>query len=274
MANWYNGRVLFAALSLAATACSPAPADQDIPQQSEVVENPEPESFVEGNIYFLAYHELGHALVSEFDLPIAGREEDAVDRIAIWMMTPQTDEEEPEYLLQAMHGWFSAASDTPLDEIPWWENHGTDQQRGYQIACLLYGSNSERYKVVADSIDLPVERRESCEWEAEQNDSAWAHLLSPALRSASKETSKEGVTITYNATTEYQDERDYLINIGVLEHLRDLITNDYDFKPGIQLVAEACDEANAFWSADDRRITICYELVSDYQRLMQTPALD
>jgi hypothetical protein len=49
-------------------------------------------SFVEGNLYFLGYHELGHALVSELDLPVVGREEDAVDRLAIWMMTPEEGE--------------------------------------------------------------------------------------------------------------------------------------------------------------------------------------
>ena len=39
--------------------------------------------FVVGNLLFVATHELGHAVVSEFDLPILGREENAADDFAI-----------------------------------------------------------------------------------------------------------------------------------------------------------------------------------------------
>ena len=39
--------------------------------------------FLIGNMLFVAAHEMGHAVVSEFDLPIVGREEDAADSLAI-----------------------------------------------------------------------------------------------------------------------------------------------------------------------------------------------
>lgn len=37
--------------------------------------------------YFVFFHELGHALVDQYDLPITGREEDAVDELATVVVT-------------------------------------------------------------------------------------------------------------------------------------------------------------------------------------------
>ena len=38
--------------------------------------------FVTGNVLFVLAHETGHALISEFGLPVLGREEDAADSLA------------------------------------------------------------------------------------------------------------------------------------------------------------------------------------------------
>jgi Putative metallopeptidase len=42
--------------------------------------------FVAGNLLFVLFHELGHALVSEMGLPVLGKEEDAVDAYAVLAM--------------------------------------------------------------------------------------------------------------------------------------------------------------------------------------------
>jgi hypothetical protein len=57
-----------------AFALAHAPTGQlDEQQRERVIE------FVAGNVLFTLGHELGHAVVSEFNLPVLGREEDAVD---------------------------------------------------------------------------------------------------------------------------------------------------------------------------------------------------
>lgn len=249
------------------SSCSDQVKESDAPAQEVDGGALSSENFVEGNLFFLAYHELGHALVSEFDLPIAGREEDAVDRIAIWMMTPENEEELPEYLLSAMDGWMALATQTPLDEIAWWDEHGTDQQRGYQIACLLYGSNPTRFKDVAKAAELPEERMDSCEFEAEENFRVWDRLLAEHFKSTNGTQNPAAATIEYSPTENHALEQAYLKRLGLLEHINDLMSDDFRFKPGIRLVAEDCGEPNAFWHADERKLTICYELVGDYQAL-------
>ncbi len=228
------------------------------------------EDFVEGNLYFLAYHELGHALVSELDLPVTGREEDAVDRIAIWMMTPESGDEQPDYLLDAMQGWFSFGDQTSLDEIAWWDEHGTDHQRGYQIACLLFGADPERYRDLATDVGLPPERQESCVWESQQNQAVWDRLLMPHIREENVASPTSAMAVSYDPTERHRAESDYLRKIGLLEHVASLMHDTYGLKSGIGVVAEECGEANAFWDAEGRKLVICYELVAEYKSIAST----
>jgi hypothetical protein len=262
-------KLALAVALLACAACdtSETSSDQSTSQPSST--EAATSDFVEGNLYFVAYHELGHALISELNIPVTGREEDAVDRIAIWMMTPETEADQPEYLLSAMDGWFSIGEQTPLEDIQWWGEHGTDQQRGYQIACLLYGSDPQRYKQLAQDTGLPEERQETCTWEFEQNEAAWDQLLRPHIRAEGTSGAADSVLVTYDATQLYGSQRDYLKSLGLLEHVAQLMRDDFQLGAGIKIAAEECGQANAFWNADERKLVMCYELVEDYQSMVE-----
>jgi hypothetical protein len=224
-------------------------------------------SFVDGNLYFLMYHEMAHAVISEFKIPVIGKEEDAADRLASLLMTPENEDEEPEYLLGAIQGWFASANETPLNEIKWWSEHGTDQQRGFQIACLLYGSEPARYKKLARMVDLPEERQETCQSEAEQNKTSWDTLLEPHLIGDDEAQTAGEIKVKYEATKNFGKERDYIMELKLLEDIASDMQNHYKFKPGIVIEATECEEANAYWNPEERKITLCYELVADFQRL-------
>jgi hypothetical protein len=225
------------------------------------------DAFIEGNLFFTGYHELGHGLVTELNIPIVGREEDAVDRFAIWLMTPEKDEGEPEYLLGTMHGWFMLAAEEPLDTIVWWGSHGIEQQRAYQIACLLYGSDDEQFSKVADTARLPMERLESCVSETAENAAAWDKLLEPHYREDGDVAPENSVTIVYEPSQDHADEAAYLKKIGLFEDLSDLLRTNYKLKPGIKLEAKSCDDENAFWTPSTRTLTFCYEYVSKFRAM-------
>ncbi len=228
----------------------------------------DPDAFVEGNLYFLLYHEMAHALISEFDLPVAGREEDAADRLATLMMTPEDKDEDPSYLVGAMRGWFLTADETPLAEIEWWDEHGTDQQRGYQIACLLFGADPQRFQDVADAAELPEERRETCEEESIANQNSWATLLD-SIPSGETVPDRNAVTVNYQPTTDYAAELSYVQELRLLEDIAEILALEYGVKPGITVMATECDEANAYWFPADRTLTLCYELVAEYQAIAE-----
>lgn len=224
-------------------------------------------NFIEGNLYFVGYHEVAHALISEFNLPVLGREEDAADRLAILLMMPDDDEQSPDYLLASMRGWFLSAEETPLKDIPWWDEHGTNQQRGYQIACLLYGADPKRFASIVKAVNMPKDRQESCVEEAAQNEKSWATVLEEHLHEDDQVSPVRSITVSYAKTSDYAQEQAYLKKIGLLEDLAKLMRENYRFKPGIRITAKECDEPNAFWNPADRELTICYELVEDLQRL-------
>jgi len=84
--------------------------------------------FVAGNMLFVGFHEIGHALVSELHLPVLGREEDAADSFATLAMLEEGTEFSVNILVQAARGWFLLdRRDRKLGEmLSFYDEHGLD----------------------------------------------------------------------------------------------------------------------------------------------------
>ena len=228
--------------------------------------------FVLGNLVFTLFHEVGHALVSEFELPVLGREEDAVDRLATYLLTPEGDEDEDSdsstILIDAINGWFVSSARTELDEIEWWGEHGPDQQRAYQIACLLYGSDPAKFRSLAEEVELPKERRASCPAEHESNEASWlkvleAHVLGDGEKPSAK------VRVSYGSPGAYRAERDLLKESEIVETIAGELSETFRLPRPLRIRAKSCGEANAFWNSDEAQIEICYELLREYGDLFE-----
>jgi hypothetical protein len=126
---------------------------------------------------FVFFHELGHALVDAYDLPITGREEDAVDQLSVLLLADGTDEGEQMVLDAAVS--FSKQANGELDELAFADEHSLDQQRYYNIVCLLYGQNEEKFASLVKDGTLPQSRAERCSDEFARVDKAWDALLAP-----------------------------------------------------------------------------------------------
>ncbi len=126
---------------------------------------------------FVFYHELGHALVDAYDLPITGREEDAVDQLSVLLLADGTEEGERMVLDAAVS--FSKQANAELDELAFADEHSLDQQRYYNIVCLLYGQDEEKFASLVKDGTLPESRAERCSDEFARVDKAWDALLAP-----------------------------------------------------------------------------------------------
>jgi hypothetical protein len=126
---------------------------------------------------FVFFHELGHALVDAYDLPITGREEDAVDQLSVLLLADGTEEGERMVLDAALS--FSRQAGGELDELAFADEHSLDQQRYYNIICLLYGQNDEKFASLVKDGTLPETRAERCSDEFARVDKAWDALLAP-----------------------------------------------------------------------------------------------
>lgn len=133
------------------------------------------------SVLFIFFHELGHALIHILDLPITGREEDAVDQLATWLLLV-TDNQEGG--LMALDGAASFRHDAEAEaeseeKQATWDEHSLNEQRYFNITCWVYGSNPEGLAQLTASDDgpLPDERAEQCADEWSRISSAWERIL-------------------------------------------------------------------------------------------------
>ena len=112
--------------------------------------------FVTGNILFVISHESGHALVSELEIPVLGHEEDAVDAFATIMLLRLKDGFADRVVTNAARGWFFGDQRDKKDGIKtvYYDEHGLDLQRAYDIICLMVGFEPEKFRALADEVKI------------------------------------------------------------------------------------------------------------------------
>jgi hypothetical protein len=148
----------------------------------KIYKNPKDvENAVEEATVFFFFHELGHCLIDVWDLPATGREEDAVDQLAVIILLDGT-REGSNMVLSAARFFSIAGEESGGDELAFWNEHSLDQQRFYDILCLTYGSDTKANARIVTNKLLPKERAERCQDEFTRVDKAWQKLLSPYLK--------------------------------------------------------------------------------------------
>jgi len=134
------------------------------------------------------FHELAHALISIYDLPFTGREEDVADQLAAFVIL------EPDGVLKNFPNPARVAEDYALMFKLWAEQrgsvglsdfaatHSVNETRMYNLKCWIYGSDPAAHAdMIADGI-LPEDRAAGCEEEYTQLSRAWSKLLAPYLK--------------------------------------------------------------------------------------------
>ncbi len=135
-----------------------------------------------GVLLFVLYHELGHCLIHECDLPVPGREEDDADQLATLFMTRERTPAMGRSLAAAAV-FFAQMSETDAANIAWDDSHSIGQQRAYNILGWLYGSDPARMRGLVDNKVLSAERAQDGIEEYRRIKRAWANYLQPYLKS-------------------------------------------------------------------------------------------
>ncbi len=141
-----------------------------------------------GALEFIFYHELGHALIDIFEIPSTGREEDAVDQFSTLFLL-DTDVGISAALSGASFFYtIGEASGGSVQDLAFWDEHSLNQQRFYNIVCLVFGSNPNQYQnlVMQNSKGflpgngrgiLPKERAVRCPSEYKDISRSWNILI-------------------------------------------------------------------------------------------------
>lgn len=223
-------------------------------------------SFIIGNMLSIYFHESGHMLISEFELPVLGREEDAVDTLSAVLLLEAEDDTLTEALRDSARGWFfSGEASTELSDEDFVDSHGLDKQRAFAMVCMLAGKQGEAFEPIEGMADMPKERIEECAAEYETARNSWFSVLDPH---AAEEGDQTKFTIRYKPVKDKDLAfyRSLLKEADMLSLLPTVYSGQYKLKDGIKLTADSCGEENAYWDPEAREVTLCYELVQFYAK--------
>jgi hypothetical protein len=133
---------------------------------------------------FILMHELGHALVDVYSLPITGREEDAVDELATVLMTRDITGGDQFAFFAAQFFHYLSGDHASYAESDYWDEHSLDEQRAYNIVCWVAGVSPADFNHIKKLGILGEDRLQRCPAEYQQKVKAWTTLLKPHARRA------------------------------------------------------------------------------------------
>jgi hypothetical protein len=192
-------------------------------------------------------HELGHALVREFDLPILSNEEAMADAFATHYLTVYMPDRALDVLTARTTSLMIEAREVPRDQWPVSGEHESDARRAFQIAALAIAADPQKYAALAGAVGMTEnDVRKATDYGAEVHRS-WRRVLAPLMMPAGQR-SKEGRVIV--------EEGSIAAGHGaeLAAALEPIVTGiDWHSRVSIRFVA---GEGGAAWSRGQRTITV------------------
>ena len=232
----------------------------------------------------IIFHEIGHLVIDELNVPIFNNEEDVADSFMAWYLihTPENYQSRENYELwsEQPHKVIKSISDfyyyrTLLGEDYSDSNeygtHATDNKRFFNIACFMKGANPEVFESYIVKRNLSYILDGQCNYNYYQMDNAWWDIVE------GDKSGKEGyqfwtlypydspqkININFDATndelfTAFKSYSELMI-LDFLESFQVLLDNEYS------LSFEYCDgDVNAYYISSENKILVCYELIESF----------
>ena len=130
-------------------------------------------------VRFVFLHEIGHALIDQYKLPVAGNEEDAADRCSAFINLKELGEEGLRAVYAAADAFAIESKQGDNSRRNLADEHLLREQRFYNSLCMIYGSNPEKHSKVVNDGYLPKERAAKCQVEYQKTVESWINLLGP-----------------------------------------------------------------------------------------------
>ncbi|WNG88593.1 DUF4344 domain-containing metallopeptidase [Mycobacterium sp. ITM-2016-00317] len=149
--------------------------------------DPDPIASAVNSEYATFYHEVGHMVISLYNLPVTGREEDVADQLAAYVLLAEGEDGTIDPVsVQAVKDYartFGAAGAerTELDNDDFADVHSLDETRNINLQCWIYGADPEGNADLVGG-ELPERRADGCSEEWAQLQNAWATLLDPHFK--------------------------------------------------------------------------------------------
>ena len=134
------------------------------------------------------YHEAGHMVISLYDLPATGREEDVADEASAYLMLrPDDDGTVDSASIDSVKDIArlyedAANGDGEVDDGALADVHSPNKARMYNFECWAHGADPAKSADLVSSGMLPQGRADGCQDEYQQLQHAWGKLLEPYIK--------------------------------------------------------------------------------------------
>ena len=220
------------------------------------------------------FHELGHAMIGELELPATGPEEDAVDEFSAVAMSMFAAGETDRLLINTAKYssllWFRLAQKKEREGqfSPWHGEHAPDHRRFRHTFCILFGANPAAYNWLADEVGVDQDFKNRCHADYGRKVRAWESILE--LRARNLGPDSLGVypattpggrinLVVHDSANEYAQFAKLLVGEGLGE-LTDSLSQYLVWPRDLLVEFRNCGEINAYYHPDGI-VTMCYEYI-------------
>jgi len=204
-------------------------------------------------IIHVLYHEMAHALIREFGLPVLANEEAMADSFATSWITLRHYDDAPNIIIDRVRSWIH--EDQYIDPIyyDFKSEHPLDIRRAYQAACLFYGADPAEWRNSISWLEFTQHDLSDCSDTAPDQIDSWANILRPHQLSSGQYSNK--VEIIYGEGPMKHE----MQVAGLLEGFAGEMRR-FDWPKNITIHFDHCD-AGASWNRAQRTILLCDDYV-------------
>jgi hypothetical protein len=202
-------------------------------------------------------HEVAHALIREFDLPVLGNEENLADTFATVWITQHMRDDAVAILKDRARSWLVEGAEVRPEDYDLAGEHELDTRRAIRTICLLYGADPAEFPEVVPWIGLSDHDANECTDIAPQLIEGWERVLAPHMT----DEPSPNVTVQYGEA-EHSSE---VIRSGMLEEVADVMRG-FAWPETVILHYDSCGREGASWSRTERKILFCDEYFARFRR--------
>lgn len=198
-------------------------------------------------------HEIGHAVLREFDLPILGPEEDIADDFATIYIHLTLPERAADIVA-------ARATQNMADGVQpeMFSEYRHDKQRAGRSVCLLYGQDPDGYADLAAQFGLEGEEAANCADFATEVGRSWRRIIADYRMPEGTRVTEVGLDVDDTPAAQALASEDFLEEAYIL-------LSGIDWHSRVTLAVAECDGAGS-WSRNGRRMTICDAYMMRFER--------
>jgi hypothetical protein len=192
-------------------------------------------------------HELGHALVREFDLPVLSNEETMADAFATHYLTMHMPDRALDVLMARTTSLMIEAGEVPRDRWPVAGEHESDARRAFQIAAWAIAADPVKYSALAGVVGMTEDDARKARDYGSEVHRSWRRMLAPLFMPAGRRSEEVRVIVAEGSITEASAAELVPLLEGVIAGF------DWHSRVSISFVS---GEGGAAWSRSGRTITV------------------